>query len=81
MPRRSRKTPAERIRRDTIPDGVVAIPGDDDETIVRCGECGEVAIKGGPLVPDEEMVRRRWDVCAFGENWSWCHRERNFKQR
>lgn len=81
MSRRSRKTPAERIRRDTTPDGVVTIASDTDETVVRCAECGEIAIKGGPLVPDEKMVRRRWDVCAFGDGWSWCQRSRNFKRR
>lgn len=81
MPRRSRSTTPERIRRDTQPDGIVIDPGSDAETVPRCCDCGERAIKGGPLVPDEEMVRRRWDVCAFGDGWSWCCKAKRFKRR
>lgn len=56
---------------DTDPDGVPVV---DAETVARCQNCGSKAVKGGPIVPDEEMVRRRWDVCAFGDGWSWCCR-------
>jgi hypothetical protein len=57
------------------------IAADDAETVARCQDCGERAIKGGPLIPDEEMVRRRWDVCAFGDGWSWCCKAKRFKRR
>jgi hypothetical protein len=71
MPTRSRD-------HDTDPDGVPVTH--DAATIARCQTCGGQAIKGGPIVPDEEMVRRRWSVCCFGDGWSWCHVARRFQQ-
>lgn len=76
-----RKTPAERVRHDTTPDGV-AIDISEDKTVARCLECGEVAYPGGDIIPDEPMVRRRWPWCAFGPNWSWCQKNGGkFKRR
>jgi hypothetical protein len=81
-PRRKSPTPkgeaAKRIRRDTARDGIVVDGSfaDDSEayTVARCTEagCGKEAIKGGPIVPDEQMCRDQWPWCAFGEGWRWC---------
>jgi len=66
-----------RERADTEPDGV-PIETSDETTKPRCSYCGGEAIGGGPIVPDEAMVRERWELCAFGEGWRWCWVQRRF---
>jgi len=51
---------------------------DDAATRAVCQDCGQDAIKGGPIVPDEMMVRARWAFCAFGPGWVWCYTQRRF---
>jgi len=55
--------------------GSVASPSDDATTRAVCATCGGEAIKGGPIVPDEAMVRSRWAFCSFGDRWSWCRQD------
>jgi len=63
---------------DTDPDAQVT----DAVTVARCQTCGDVAHKGGDIVPEEKMVRRRWGFCAFGPSWSWCCKQGGkFKRR
>jgi hypothetical protein len=64
---------------DTDPDGLPVTS--DAATIARCRTCGKQAIKGGPICPDEEMVRGRWRVCCFGDGWSWCDTAKRFMRR
>jgi hypothetical protein len=58
---------------------------DDVPTAAVCRECGKSAHKGGPIRPDEQMVRDQWGAwCAFwgGDEtapaWSWCATWRKF---
>lgn len=51
---------------------------DEADTVPMCISCGGETIRGGPIVPDEAMVRNRWTWCAFGSGWSWCYAARRF---